>query len=454
MGSTPLQPRRERRGVGRGRGGWRGGRSGRGPRTWPPTGRDVLLLEGSPQIGGKLRTRRGRRADRRRRRRGDARPPSRGRRPRPRSSASRSSTPPPRPRASGPAARCATLPRSLMGVPFDLDQLAASGVLSAEGLARARGRDRRPSPSTTTSPSATWWPPGSATRSSTASSSRCSAACTPATPAASPRPRRCRSCSPWPAAAACSSRPPPSRASDAPVFAALPGGMGRLPGLVRDGGGFEVRTSATVRALRRVRRVGVGRLTVGPTTHPETDRGGRRRARDARRAHRPAAGRRRAGRPRPSWPRSSAASVAVVTLAFRAAGPARRALRAVRLPRAARRAAARSRRRRSPSPSGLGARPRPRTSWSCAPRWAAHGEEATLQAGDEELVRVSLADLAAHGRHHRAARSTRTCSGGAARCRSTPSATSTGWRGSGPPSAGSRGSRSAGRRTTASASPP
>ena len=44
--------------------------------------------------------------------------------------------------------------------------------------------------------------------------------------------------------------------------------MGRLPGLVRDGGGFEVRTSATVRALRRTPSGWA--VTVGPTTHPET----------------------------------------------------------------------------------------------------------------------------------------------------------------------------------------
>ncbi len=46
--------------------------------------------------------------------------------------------------------------------------------------------------------------------------------------------------------------------------------MGRLPGLVVDGGGFEVRTSATVRALRRRYGPSGWALTVGPTTHPET----------------------------------------------------------------------------------------------------------------------------------------------------------------------------------------
>ena len=55
------------------------------------------------------------------------------------------------------------LPRSLMGAPLDLDQLAESGVLTPEGLARAReervlaGRGRRDR-------SATWSAAGSATR--------------------------------------------------------------------------------------------------------------------------------------------------------------------------------------------------------------------------------------------------------------------------------------------------
>ena len=102
------------------------------------TGRDVLLLEGSPAGRRQAAQRRGRRAHRRRRRRGDARPPPRGRRPRRASSARRSSHP--TAATSGVWSRGAlrAMPRSLMGVPFDLDQLAASGVLSPEGLARAR----------------------------------------------------------------------------------------------------------------------------------------------------------------------------------------------------------------------------------------------------------------------------------------------------------------------------
>ena len=67
---------------------------------------DVSLLEGSPQVGGKLRLGRGRGGDRRRRRRGDAQPAPRGRRPGPRARA-RGRAPDVRlARGSGPAASC------------------------------------------------------------------------------------------------------------------------------------------------------------------------------------------------------------------------------------------------------------------------------------------------------------------------------------------------------------
>ena len=82
-----------------------------------------------------------------------------------------------------------------------------------------------------------------------------------------------------------------------------------------------------------------------------------------------------------------------------------------------------------------------------------HREEASLQASDEELVAHVVADLSlATGQQLR--RSTPTSSGGAGRCRSTPSVISTGWPGSARPSTPYPGSRSAGRRTTGSASRP
>ena len=59
--------------------------------------------------------------------------------------------------------------------------------------------------------------------------------------------------------------PMPAPTYDAPVFAGLPGGMGQLPERLADG--LDVRTGATVRELVAT---GTGfALTVGPTTAPE-----------------------------------------------------------------------------------------------------------------------------------------------------------------------------------------
>ncbi len=55
---------------------------------------------------------------------------------------------------------------------------------------------------------------------------------------------------------------------DAPVFAGIPGGMGRLPAAVVAASGFSVRTGAVVRELVR-REAGFG-LTVGSAAAPET----------------------------------------------------------------------------------------------------------------------------------------------------------------------------------------
>jgi protoporphyrinogen/coproporphyrinogen III oxidase len=179
--------------------------------------------------------------------------------------------------------------------------------------------------------------------------------------------------------------------STAPVFAALPGGMGRLPGLVVDGGRFEVRTSATVRALRRT--TGGWTLTVGPTSHPETVA-----AAAVVLATPPAPTARLLGDVLPDAAAELAAietaSVAVVTLAFRAQDVPDTLVER----------------------SGFLVPPVERrtikaSTFSFA-KWAwvrdldpdvvvlrtslgRHGEEATLQAGDDGLVGVSLADLAA-----------------------------------------------------------
>lgn len=291
------------------------------------------------------------------------------------------------------------LPRSLMGVPFDLEQLAASGVLSPDGLARVAAETDAAEIHAAVDgdisvgdlvasrlgdevverlvePLLGGVYAGHARHISAAA----------AVPQLLAMARR--------GSLLAQAAAVPS--SSAPVFASLPGGMGRLPGLVRDGGGFEVRTSATVRALRRLTSGGSTpgwALTVGPTTHPETIEAAAvvlatPAAPTARllAAEVPDAAAELAG--------IDAASVAVVSLAFRAED-----LADVLFER-----------------SGFLVPPVERrtikaSTFSFA-KWAwvrdldpdvvvlrtslgRHGEEATLQAGDDGLVRVSLADLAA-----------------------------------------------------------
>lgn len=55
-----------------------------------------------------------------------------------------------------------------------------------------------------------------------------------------------------------------------PVFAGLVGGVGQLPEAVAEAAGAHVRLKATVRELSRTGPSGRWRLTVGPTTQPET----------------------------------------------------------------------------------------------------------------------------------------------------------------------------------------
>ncbi|NYE35564.1 oxygen-dependent protoporphyrinogen oxidase [Nocardioides cavernae] len=351
-------------------------------------GRDVLLLEGSPQVGGKLRSAEvagltvdvGAEAMLARRPEGVALAEQLG-----------AEVVHPTAAASAIWSRGAlrAMPRSLMGVPFDLDQLAASGVLSAEGVARASVEtvsdvdddvsvgdlvaarlgdeivDRLVEPLL-----------GGVYAGHARTLS--AAAAVPQLLAMARRGGLLEQAAAVPL-------------STGPVFASLPGGMGRLPILVADGGGFEARTSATVRALRRT--ASGWSLTVGPTTHAETIEA------DAVVLATPAsAAARLLADEMPDAAAElggiEAASVAVVTLAFRAAD----------VPDA------------SFERSGFLVPPvEQRTikasTFSFA-KWGwvrdldpdvvvlrtslgRHGEETTLQASDDGLVRVSLADLAA-----------------------------------------------------------
>lgn len=156
------------------------------------------------------------------------------------------------------------MPRSLMGVPFDLDELAASGVLSGAGLARLRAEtavafDEDVSVGELVAtrlgdevvdrlvePLLGGVYAGRAHRIS-------AAAAVPQLLAMARRGSLLDQATGFPR-------------SDVPVFAGLPGGMGLLPAAVA--AGLEVRLDSTVRELRRD---GEGwALTVGSTHAPES----------------------------------------------------------------------------------------------------------------------------------------------------------------------------------------
>jgi oxygen-dependent protoporphyrinogen oxidase len=159
------------------------------------------------------------------------------------------------------------LPRSLMGVPLDLSQLASSGVLSAEGLERVRDEvslpaedldgdisvgalvDRRFGPEVTdrlVEPLLGGVYAGNARLIS----------------ARAAVPQLVMFASRGSVLAQAAALP---TTDDAPVFAGIPGGMGRLPEALA--AGLSVRTGATVRELTRT-ATGYS-LTIGPTTSPE-----------------------------------------------------------------------------------------------------------------------------------------------------------------------------------------
>ncbi|WP_206051747.1 protoporphyrinogen oxidase [Nocardioides ferulae] len=296
------------------------------------------------------------------------------------------------------------LPRSLMGVPLDLDQLSASGVLSAEGLARVRQEpslpaevvdgdvsvgdlvDRRFGPEVTdrlVEPLLGGVYAGHARLLSARAS-------VPQLVAFATKGSMLEQAAAIPTTYA------------GPVFAGIPGGMGRLPEAIAAGasgeGGFELRTGATVRELRRTPD-GFA-LTVGPTTAEQlVEADAVLLAVPAPPAARllaevaPVAAHELAG--------VEVASMAVVTLAFRAADVASLA---------------------ETSSSGFLVPPvdgrRIKASTFSFAKWGwvreagraagtdggdllllrtslgRHREEAALQAADEELVAASLADLA------------------------------------------------------------
>jgi oxygen-dependent protoporphyrinogen oxidase len=160
------------------------------------------------------------------------------------------------------------LPRSVMGVPTDLDQLAASGVLSDEGLARVRAEVPAPAPDRDVSV-------GDLIGAHLGDEvvDRLVEPLLGGVYAGHARALSARATVPQvlalldrdPSLVAAAGRLP--AAPDAPVFAGLPGGMGRLPQALARDGGFAVRTGATVRAARRA--ASGFELTVGPAVAPE-----------------------------------------------------------------------------------------------------------------------------------------------------------------------------------------
>jgi oxygen-dependent protoporphyrinogen oxidase len=155
-----------------------------------------------------------------------------------------------------------------MGVPADLDQLAASGVLSDAGVARARAEVAAPAPEHDVSV-------GDLIGAHLGDEvvDRLVEPLLGGVYAGHARALSARATVPQVVAlldrdaslVVAAAQVPV--APDAPVFAGLPGGMGRLPEVLARAGGFAVRTGATVRGARRG---GSGfELTVGPAAAPE-----------------------------------------------------------------------------------------------------------------------------------------------------------------------------------------
>ncbi|GGD05561.1 FAD-dependent oxidoreductase [Nocardioides daphniae] len=161
------------------------------------------------------------------------------------------------------------LPRSLMGVPLDLEGLEASGVLSEAGLERVRQEPTLPPTVVTDDVSV-----GDlvAARFGDEVVDRLVEPLLGGVYAGDARRLSARACVPQLVAFA-------ERGSllqqgsaipttyDVPVFAGISGGMGSWPALLAEAPGVTVRTGATVRELRRT---STGwELVVGPTTAPE-----------------------------------------------------------------------------------------------------------------------------------------------------------------------------------------
>jgi oxygen-dependent protoporphyrinogen oxidase len=160
------------------------------------------------------------------------------------------------------------LPRSVLGVPLDVDDLAASGVLSAEGLARVRQERSLPSTPLDADMSV-----GDlvAARLGDEVVERLVEPLLGGVYAGRSRALSLRAAAPQVAALAAQGSLLDAAAhlptTDGPVFAGIEGGVHRLAEALASSGRFEVRTDATVRGLDG--RAGAFRLTVGETRSPQ-----------------------------------------------------------------------------------------------------------------------------------------------------------------------------------------
>jgi protoporphyrinogen/coproporphyrinogen III oxidase len=163
------------------------------------------------------------------------------------------------------------LPRTLLGVPLDLDALAETHVLSDDGLARARDETILP------------LGPGDVSVGELLGSrlgqevvDRLAEPMLGGVYAGHAANLSAEATAPQVVAmlrehgsllAAAAALPPPPPGPPAPMFAGLEGGLGLLPRALADAGGFEIRTSAPVRMLERT--TSGFRLTVGSAHDPE-----------------------------------------------------------------------------------------------------------------------------------------------------------------------------------------
>lgn len=172
------------------------------------------------------------------------------------------------------------LPRSVMGIPTDLDQLAASGVLSDAGMARLREEPSLP-PTELEGDTSVAALVGARLGEEVVdrlvepllggvyaghAASLSARAALPQVVALLEQGSLLEAAAALPAA------------PDTPVFAGIRGGIGRLPQALVERGGFTVRTGVTVRELRRATggatdpaapRAAAYQLVTGPTAQPE-----------------------------------------------------------------------------------------------------------------------------------------------------------------------------------------